>query len=177
MPSVQEGIAEHGGDHVKKVMFPDGDAWRQERLRDYEDVLCYCRGSPMEDPFVLVCHGCPLSVAWCILRNGFIVGNGQHRKNGTTRQGIFCVSNGDLFDRLLQARDRSTTNRDTEWKFGISGWSTPCEIAFAASCVASLGRTGECWKCCIEDPLGSSMQLPTDVMFWLMKPEYMRYRL
>ena len=119
-----------------------------------------------------------MSVAWCILRNGFTVGNGQHRKNGTTRHGIFGISNGGLFERLLLARDRSTTNRDTEWRFGISGWSTPCVIAFAAACVvAKLGRIGECRKCCIEAPVGSSMQLPTDAMFCLMKPEYMRYRL
>ena len=177
MSSVQEGTAEHHGDEFKNVMFPDGEAWQQKPLRDYEGMLCYCRGDPMQDPFVLVCHGCPLSVAWCILRNGFTVGNGQHRKNGTARHGIVGISNGGLFERLLLARDRSTTNRDTEWKFGISGWSTPCVIAFPAACVAALGRIGECWKCCIEAPVGSSMQLPTDVMFCLMKPEYMRYRL
>ena len=99
-------------------------------------------------------------------------------KNRTTRHGIFCVSNGDLFERLLQARDRSTTNRDTHWKFGISGWSTPCVIAFPAASddITTLGRIGQCQKSCVEAPVGSSMQLPTDVMLCVCKPEYTRYR-
>ena len=39
--SVQDGIAAHGGDDVKNTTFPGGYAWREERLRDVEGVLCY----------------------------------------------------------------------------------------------------------------------------------------
>ena len=177
MPPLQGSSTEHGGDEFKNVMFADRNEWRQEpMLRDYEGMVCYCRGDPLGDPHVLVCHGCPLSVVWNILRNGFLVGNGHHQKNGTRREGIFCVSSGGLFERLLHARDRSTTSRDTEWRFGLGGWSTPCVLAFPAPHATQLGRIGNCQKSCIRHPPGSTQELPQGMMLCFMRAEFLRYR-
>ena len=95
------------------------------------------------------------------------------------KQGVRLFNPGShLFERLKSARNRSTTCRDTEWMHGVSGWSTPCVLAFPVQSekITRLHSIGECTKCVIKAPPGSRMQVPTDIMLCLHRDEYDRYR-
>ena len=126
------------------------------------NLACYSRGNlqPLRDAEFLVCHGTPLSVAYKILREGVLrVGDGHHYKNGRTVHGIFVCSEGDLFERMGHARDRSTTVRDTHWvRLGNvpSGWSCPCVLAFELhpSSLTILDTVGGCKKSALEEEIG-----------------------
>ena len=173
MASVQSGSPERD---FKQELFPDSGEWRfHGSLAHNENWACYCRGDPLRDTDALVCHGCPLSVAYRILREGFVVGAGHHSKNGTTRKGVFVVSGGWLPERVRLARNRSTTKRDTEWQHGVSGWSTPCVLAFPAGRVTTLEALGCCYKSVIEGPEGAKIRLPVDMALCLKRGEYARY--
>ena len=113
-----------------------------------------------------------------MLRKGFIVGNGSHMKNGTSRHGVFCMSRGPFLERLRLARDRSTSRRDTEWEHGPNGWSTPCVIAFLAEVedVTVLTSVGGCKKSVIEAPPQSIRPLPWNAMLCFHCQEYELYR-
>ena len=144
--------------------------------RDDDELACFCRGHPLAIAKNLVTHGCPLSIACKILRNGFKVGSGRHKYNTSSRSGVFCRKTGDLLERLRHARDRSTTSRDTEWAHGPSGWSVRCVIAFHVHSdeVLMLGDVGGCKKSVIQAPQDSILDLPQDIMLCLHPEEYKR---
>ena len=139
-------------DKFKSWIFPDPQQWSlQWPLFGVpsigENLACSCRGNlnPLWDAKLLVCHGTPLSVARKILQDGVLrVGDGGHYKNGRTVHGIFVCSEGDLFERMGHARDRSTTVGDPLWRrLGNvpCGWSC-VRCALSGACVCGVTRRG-----------------------------------
>lgn len=108
-----------------------------------------------------VCHGCPLSIAYRILRGGLIAGKGHHLKNGRTVRGHFVVTDGRFGECLQEARDRSTTSRCTEWQHGhVSAWGVPVVLAFDyRGVVANLKTIGRCQKAAIECEVGHKISV------------------
>ncbi len=110
---------------------------------------------------VRVCHGCPLSIAWTILRNGFKVGAGRHQG----RSGVFLMSLTSILrmEAFQLARDRSTSSRCLEWVvFGPgSVWSMPVVLSFVVSqdSLTNLGPVGHCQKVCIRAEEGVTMKI------------------
>lgn len=168
----------------RATMFADPENWQRviglgppARGR----LAGFARGDPLQDPQRLVCHGCPLSLAYKIIReNVLVAGAGHHYKNGRTVHGIFVTSRGSLYNRMGLARDRSTLHRDTEWNHdGPTAWSTPCVLVFpmASENLVRLSILEPyVHKSAIELPIGTRMQLPQHLMLVLWRPEYMLYQ-
>ena len=160
----------------RQTMFPDPDNWDQYKGAE---IVGFTRGDPLQNTDTLVAHGCPLSIAYKILQEGHLVaGNGHHSAKKRTVHGIFVISHGTLSDRLGHARDRSTTNRDTEWSSdGLTGWFTPCVLVFPVSYnrLIELGKVARTNKSALEMPVGTKWKIPQKMMLSLHLPEYRRY--
>ena len=149
-------------DSFKSTMFPDAESWQLQPSITHDNLAIYVRGSPLRFSTSLVCHGCPLSVAFVIVREGLLAGQGHHYKKKRTVNGILVISEGELGERIRHARDRITTYRDTQWSRGPSGWSTPCVLAFPinVNSVSILGDVGGCKKSCVPCHIGTRIALP-----------------
>ena len=140
----------HPGAEFRAVMFQDPENWQRINVPIGQAqgplLVGYARGNPLTHLHSLVCHGCPLSLAYKIIReNSLIAGTGHHYKKSRTVHGIFVISHGRFFNRLGHARDRGTAMRDTEWdRDGPTGWSTPCVLVFpvALASVTKLKMLG-----------------------------------
>ena len=164
-------------DSFKSTMFPDAESWQLQPSITHDNLAIYVRGSPLRFSTSLVCHGCPLSVAFVIVREGLLAGQGHHYKKKRTVNGIFVISEGELGERIRHARDRSTTYRDTQWSRGPSGWSTPCVLVFPihVNSVSILGNVGGCKKSCVPCHIGTRIALPQACMLCLHREEYRLY--
>ena len=65
-----------------------------------------------------IMHGTVLSLAWKILREGFVVGPGAHSKIGRSVSGMFGIAEGPPGERLELAMARAKPARCTEWRKG-----------------------------------------------------------
>lgn len=84
-----------------------------------------------------IMHGTVLSLAWKILREGFVVGPSAHSKNSRSVSGMLGIAEGPPGERLELAMARAKLARCTEWPAGPSAWSVP--VALASPC--GDGRT------------------------------------
>jgi len=129
----------------------------------------------------VVTHGCPLSIAYKIVREGMRVGEGHRRDSkGQAANGFFCMAGGDSRDRVLHARDRSGTVRDEELQLHHvpCGWSTSVVLALRVWPEAvgkHLSRIDSCWKTCVRSPVGSERHMPFDLAVLVNREEMMRY--
>ena len=140
----------------KECMFPDADCWTWKHAGE---VYIFTRGIKKHN---FVTHGTPLSLAYRILRDGIRVGDGHHKKNRGTKNGVFCIAEGLVKNRIANARDRSTSNRCTEFQKinWPCGWTVPCVLAWEPwpdTGVSYLKefKTDGCWKSCLPGKIGT----------------------
>ena len=153
-----------------KCVFPDPEEWRGIRIGA---VFMFWRGLFPEFSR-LVAHGTPLSIAFQIVREGIVVGNGTHYKNGSSRTGYFVMHGGSTNIRVQEARNRSTSWRCAEYQIDTwpSSWTVPCVLTWEpwhGSTVTKLVRLhNDCWKACIESSAGTRRRMPHSMSLWII---------
>ena len=99
-------------------------------------------------------HACPLSIAWIILREGLLAGEGHHLKNKKTVRGMFFITGTQMGEVLFETSYRSTITRCPEYQHSggwPTGWSTPVVIAFTyPGEVTKLADVGHCQKNAVQ---------------------------
>ena len=160
-----------------KCVFPDPEEWRGIRIGA---VFMFWRGLFPEFSR-LVAHGTPLSIAFQIVREGIVVGNGTHYKNGSSRTGYFVMHGGSTNICVQEARNRSTSWRCAEYQIDTwpSSWTVPCVLTWEpwhGSTVTKLVRLhNDCWKACIESSPGTRRRMPHNMSLWINGYELERY--
>ncbi len=128
-----------------------------------------------------VMHGTTLSQSQSIIRSGFLIGTGEHAKNGRRVCGIFVVSGGPPRRRFALARDRATASRCSEWQGWPSSWSVPVVLAMpyggdGITLLHPLGSEG-CFKAAVELPSAEVVMLrDVDVMLIVDPAAANRYK-
>ena len=162
-------------DDFKESMFPDPHNWT---ARCIGEVYVFMRGSLGHH---WVAHGTPLSTAEQILRDGIVVGSGEHSKNGRPMHGWFCMAGRSAHHRIANARDRSTSNRCLEFQLNKwpTGWTVPCVLAWEPwpdTKVSHLKQFADgCWKSCIASNKGTQRHMPYNMALIINSAELRSY--
>ena len=83
------------------------------------------------------------------------------------------MDGGSVADRIVTARDRSTSNVCSEFqKFQWPGaWTSPCVLAWGTwpdTEVSHLLRFNDgCWKSCIQSEIGTQRAMPYDLALFV----------
>ena len=111
-------------------------------------------------------HGCVLSQAHSILKEGFRVGEGTHCHNGRSCTGLFGFTGDPLQSARRQihcsvlglASERANMERCTEILLGdrICGWGVPVVLRISQpEPIVRLKMVGSCFKSVWEEKMGS----------------------
>ena len=159
--------------HMGEPEGPGASVWAFRRTHYGPPSRCL-----LADPEWIM-HGTVLSLAWKILREGFVVGPSAHSKKGRSVSGMFGIAEGPPGERLELAMARAKPARCTEWREGPSAWSVPVVLALpyggGHTRLHPLGSEG-CYKCAVELPVKSVVRLTdADVLLLLCDEQASRY--
>ena len=163
---------EHRATDFLQALFPDHSNWE---VRRNGQVFAFIRGNGVGWRFVT--HGTPLPIAHAILRTGLRVGTGQH----SSHNGWFCIDGGNAYDRIVHARDKSSSMRCLEFQLlnYPSAWTVPCVLAWEAwpdTSVTHLEQYDDgCWLSCIQEHIGARRDLPSDCALFVSARELHNY--
>ena len=126
-------------------------------------------------------HGCLLSQAHSILRNGFRVGPGTHLHNGRSTTGVFGFTAGQFGNSLGLAIECTLAERCTETIKGnkICGWGVPVVVKMSLpEPFTRLHLVRDCWKSVWEQPQGLNIRLlRTKISIYVPRERLERYNL